>query len=241
MTDNAVDVLFIHHSVGRGVLVHGAVRKRMAQQQRAIPVRLWDHDYNWRGLRGPDGRRHGKAFPVLDDNTYPDGLLHFFEAASEDPSLREQLSRYDAIIMKSCFPNSRIESDEDFALMQERYRSIAEHVTSLGIVPAIVTSPPVRAGRIDPAVARRAAGMAEWLMTEGPFVHRFDLFSLLAETDRGMETYGMLASENANLLWIDSHPKIRASRRIGKPFAAFVQEVGEAVAAEKSTSPGHVQ
>jgi hypothetical protein len=220
-----VDVLFIHHSVGRGILRHGTVRKHLASLANDVVVHLWDHDYNRRGLHDANGRRLRRSFPIPDDNTYPDGLLKLFTKGVADPVLGDQLRRFPIVIMKSCFPNSRIKSAEEFERFQEVYAAIAQNAMALGVMPCIATTPPVRVGRISPEEARRAGEMAEWLTREGPFSHTFDLFSMLAETDKTSSAYGTLARENANVVPIDSHPKIRASRRVGPAFARFIQDV----------------
>src|SRR5205823_12374703 len=104
----------------------------------------------------------------------------------------------------------------------ETYVDIAGMLRHLGARPGIITTPPVRAGRIAPDQARRAAELAAWLTVEGPFDGAFDLFGALADTDPASAHHGTLRPENANHFVVDSHPNITASRRLGEPVARFL-------------------
>lgn len=233
-----IEILFIHHSVGRGILRHGAVRKHLSTMGGDVVVSLWDHDYNRRGLHDPTGRRLRRSFPIPNDDTDPKGLATLFDMAARNRALGDQLSRFPVIVVKSCFPNSRIKSSDDYLQLQQLYSTIAQGIRALGSIPCIMTTPPVRFGRIAPGEARRAAEMARWLVSDGPFNFTFDLFTLLAETDSSSAAYGTLARENANIVPIDSHPKIRASRRIGPFFASFLNHVAVTVSSQQSTRLG---
>jgi hypothetical protein len=215
-------VLFIHHSVGRGVLMHGEVRTRLNAIRTPVQVELYDHDYNQRGLTGPDGRRLGRAFPIPDDNTDPPGLKKLFDVALNDATLRSELKDFDLVIVKSCFPNSRIESDSTLEALRGTYAGMLARAEELDIPLAICTTPPVRTGRIDAPAARRAARMAEWLVAQEAFVGVFDLFAHLADTDANSDTFGMLRRSYTNSFLIDSHPTREASRSVGEPFARFI-------------------
>lgn len=224
-----IDILFIHHSVGRGILRHGDVRRRLRRLPDGDTVRLWDHDYNWRGVRGPDGQRHGLALPIPGDDTTPKGLLRLLHTGAPGPLVTQRIAPFQAIIIKSCFPNSRIASDADFATLKSTYRHIVERLHGAGVVSGILTTPPVRAGRIPADQAARAADLAAWLVRESGFDLTFDLFAALADADPSSPTYGMLRSENANLIPIDSHPTRRASRTLGEPVALFIRDLAAVV------------
>ncbi len=214
-------ILFIHHSVGRGILRHGHVRDHL---RRKGDIELWDHDYNRRGLTGPDGRRTGDSFPIPDDNTDPPGLLKLFDEALRQPTLGQRLAGYDLVLVKSCFPNSRIESDQRLAELQEIYTAIAKTARRAvdGARIGVVTTPPVRVGRIKSDDARRAASLASWLVDSGPFEVTFDLFGALADLELSSDGFGMLRREFTNPFLVDSHPTRRASEGVGEPFAAFL-------------------
>lgn len=224
-------VLFIHHSVGRGVLTHGRVRERLARLGAAPTVALSDHDYNRRGLSGPDGVKTSRTLPIPDDNTDPPGLKNLFQVALGEPRLGAELKSYDLVIVKSCFPNSRIGSDESLLQLQNTYRSLIDLAEELGVTLAAATTPPVRAGRIEPDAARRAASLAAWMTAQDGFAGCFDLFGLLADTVESSPTYGMLRRQYTNALLIDSHPTRDASSAIGQPFAEFIHSTARRLAA----------
>lgn len=215
-------VLFVHHSVGRGILVHGRVRERLAATSGPVIVELTDHDYNRRGITWASGQRAGQEFPIPDDDTDPPGLRKLLETAAGNNVLRSKLEPYDLMVVKSCFPNSRVKTDEAFDALKETYQAMLRAAEHLGMPIAISTTPPVRAGRIACDEARRAAAIARWLVSNDAFVDVFDLFGSLADLDEKSETYGMLRSDMTNPFLIDSHPTRATSRSLGEPFAQFL-------------------
>ena len=228
-----VRVLFVHHSVGRGILTHGQVRRWLQQLGDLAAPELFDHDYNRRGLTGPAGNRLGRAFPIPDDNTDPPGLRTLFETARNDASLRAELQSYGLVVVKSCFPNSRVESDEALDTLKDTYRAMIAVAGELEIPLAMATTPPVRIGRIEPDAAARAAEVAGWLTAREGLVAVFDLFGMLADVDPGSDTYGMLRKANTNPFLVDSHPTRAASQAIGRPFAEFLLSAAKLAEARK--------
>lgn len=231
---NPVRVLFVHHSVGRGILAHGRVRHWLLNLGDPAAPELFDHDYNRRGLTGPDGTKLGRALPIPDDNTDPPGLQKLFETAQREASLRSELKRYDLVVVKSCFPNSRIESDGALETMKDTYRAMIAAAADLEVPLAMATTPPVRIGRIEQHSATRAAMVAGWLTARDDLVAVFDLFGMLADADPESPTYGMLRKAYTNPFLIDSHPTRAASRAIGRPFAEFLLATAKLAEARNS-------
>ena len=72
--DSPVQIIFMHHSTGAGVMNDGGVRESLTN----LGYDFWDHDYNEWGLSGPTGDNLGVNWNVPDDNTDPDGWFAIF-------------------------------------------------------------------------------------------------------------------------------------------------------------------
>jgi hypothetical protein len=227
-------ILFIHHSVGRYLIRDGALRQRLAAIAAAGSplLELWDHDYNKRGLTDGSGRSLGRAFPLPDDSTDPPALLKLFESEDSAARLaREQVLDFDLVAMKSCYPNSGIDSDAELARNQDIYRRLLE---SLAVLPRnqflLLTSPPLVPLRSHRAEGRRARRLAIWLSEEvelPPNVSVFDLFDRLAAPDGPRAD--RLRRRYRRRLPIDAHPNVRAGEEVAPALVeSFVRSAARA-------------
>lgn len=218
------NVVFLHHSVGRNLIHQGGVRERLT----AAGFRFWDHDYNWEGLTRPDGTPAGYSYGIPGDNTDPDGLARLFSQPAFPWPLNafSGLLQHEVIIVKSCFPNSHIRSDEQLREMEEDYLRMGER---MGQFPdhlfIIVTSPPLNPAETTPEAAARARALSRWLQSEEfragrPNVAVFDLFGMLAEDDPTAPDFNMLRAEYRE--GTDSHPNRFANETVGPVFADFI-------------------
>lgn len=224
------NVIFLHHSTGRNLIRQGGVRERLT----AAGFQFWDHDYNYEGLIRPDGTRTGYSYGIPDDNTDPDGLAQLFSQrfCPWPVNAFSGLMQHEVIAFKSCFPVSRITSDEQLAQYKTYYHQIREvmdrHPNRIFIV---VTPPPLNPATTDAETAARARAFANWLksdefMAGHPNVFTFDFFDLLAEGDPAAPDFNML--QVAYREGEDSHPNQLANQAIGPLFADFIVEAVQA-------------
>ncbi len=220
------NVIFLHQSVGRGLIDQGHVREILTKNG----YRFWDHDYNQPGLRGPDGKYLGYGYNVPANNTYPDGLSEIFAQPvySLPFNTFSGLLQHETIILKSCFPTSNITSDEQLEQKKQWYLSIRQtidqHPNKLFIV---VTQPPLNPAETNLEDAARARALANWLKSEEylqghPNLLTFDLFGYLAEDDPTSSDYNMLREDYRE--GADSHPNKLANETIGPLLADFIME-----------------
>lgn len=197
-------ILFVHHSIGRQLIEQGGLRERLPGAE------LWDHDYNEIGLSDPGGRRTGHAFPVPADNTDPEGLVALLGALCS--GTLAHVPEHDVLVVKSCFPNSDIRSDEDGARLRETYGALREAASALAQHVVLVSSPPLVVESSWPAAATRAADLATWLGATwpGPGLGYIDLFGALSH--RVGPLRGTLRLDCRSRRPRDSHLSVRGAR-----------------------------
>lgn len=229
------NVIFLHHSVGRNLIHQGEVRERLTE----AGFQFWDHDYNWEGLSRPDGTLAGYSYSIPDDNTNPDGLARVFSQPVFPWPLNalSGLLQHEVIIVKSCFPNSNIRSDEQLDEVQGYYLAIRER---MGQFPdhlfIIVTSPPLNPAETLPDAAARARALSRWLQSDEflasyPNIAVFDLFGLLAEDDPTAPDFNMLRADYRE--GTDSHPNLLANKVVGPIFADFIIQTARKYAQQR--------
>ena len=194
--------LFIHHSVGRYIIQHGGLREKLVAA--SVPIRLWDHDYNKIGLSNDSGDRLGHAFPVPGDNTDPPGLLNLLRTANQ--TIFTELPQLNLLILKSCYPNNRLSSDEALETAQATYVSMLEAADKLPLRVLLVATPPLAPERTSREESARAAALSLWLADKwrSPSVAYADIFSTLAGS-RG-RWKGSLSWQARRPVPFDSHP-----------------------------------
>jgi hypothetical protein len=223
---NFTNVLFIHQSVGSGLIDQGSLRQILSERGYA----LWDHGYNWQGLRAPDGQSLGYTLHVPGDNTYPDGLSQIFAQPRYDLPINtfSSLMQHEVIILKSCYPANNLGDEAKAAAYRNDYLKMrdvmAQYPDKLFIV---LTSPPLNPAETTPEAARRAREMAGWLMSSefsGGYanIQTFNLFDQLAEADPARPDANMLRA--AYRSGADSHPNESGSRAAGLALADFVDQ-----------------
>ncbi len=218
------DVIFLHHSVGRNLIREGRVRERLTE----AGFRFWDHEYNWEGLTRPDGTPAGYSYGIPGDNTDPDGLARIFSqpAFPWPVNAFSGLLQHEVIIVKSCFPNSHIQSDEQLQEIQGHYLRMRERMDRFPHhLFIIVTSPPLNPAETVPEAAARARALSRWLQSDEflaghPNLAVLDLFGLLAEDDPAAPDFNMLRAEYRE--GTDSHPSRLANETVGPIFADFI-------------------
>jgi hypothetical protein len=218
------NVIFLHHSTGYNLIEQGGVREGLTE----AGYDFWDHDYNWEGLRRPDGTRTGYSYNIPDDNTDPDGLARIFAQRAYGLPLNafSGLLQHEVIVFKSCFPVSHITSDEQLERYKSYYLAMRD-VTDQhrGRIFIVVTPPPLNPAETDAKAAARARAFANWLKSDEYLdrhlnVFTFDFFNYLAEDDPTSPDYNMLRQEYREST--DSHPNHLANEIIGPLFVDFI-------------------
>lgn len=184
MSSPGGNVLFVHHSIGRGMIA-GGLRDQLATRG----IGLWDHDENRFGLTDPDGRRVGRALPVPDDDTDPDGLVRLLRDLAPGGPLAAELAGLDVslLVLKSCYPNNAFSADLGRSLAEEAaqrgsYRELRDAATAVGLPVLLCASPPVAVEATNRHARHRAVALNRWLagFWPGPDLWFCDLFSVLA-------------------------------------------------------------
>jgi hypothetical protein len=220
-------IIFLHQSTGRNLIEQGKVREQFQQ----AGYDFWDHDYNSIGLRNPNGQLTGYSYNVPKDNTNPDGLAGIFQqpACPLPFNTFSGLLQHEVIILKSCFPNSNIQSKERLAQLKAWYLDMRSRMDQYpDKIFIILTQPPLNPVETSPEIAVRARALADWLdsaeFTSGhPNVYVFNFFNQLVEQDPAAADYNMLRQAYRD--GIDSHPNELANQTIGPQFVDFVIEV----------------
>jgi len=215
-------VIFLHHSVGAGLIEEGDVRSRLAD----MGYEFYDHGYNDDGLVLADGTWTGSDFDVPDDNTDPDGFADIFAQPLHDPpdNTFSHLMQYDVIAFKSCYPVSDIQSDEQLEEYKSYYLSMRDRMDQYpDEIFIVVTPPPQVPAHADAEMAARARAFADWVGSDEYLsghanVFTFDFFDLLADPSTNTLRIGYQADEE------DAHPNELANRTIGPLFADFIDQ-----------------
>ena len=232
------NIIFLHHSVGENLIDEGDLKTRFSERG----YDLWDHTYNWPGLRDPAGNVLGFSYNVPNDNTDPDGLAAIFAQPVYDLPLNafSALLQHEVIVFKTCYPTSDIQSDEILARVKTHYLNIRDvidqHPDKLFIV---LTQPPLNPAETSQAAAIRARAFADWVMSEEfskghSNLYTFDLFDHLAEKDSTSTEYSMLRASFRS--GSDSHPNRAANETIAPIFVDFVTKTIEQFRASQSAN-----
>lgn len=232
MVKKHTKILFIHHSTGGLLLRFGNVRKLL--HQKAPDIELWDHSYNYNpsffsqlfkfktGLSDGNGKVLGKDFDLIISNDSPKEYAELFSRQPTDPTLKAILD-FDCIIIKNCFPTTRIETEKQLEEHKKYYAQIINSLTKYPNLFIIFTPPPLRRENTKSEWAQRARELANWLVKqEKKNVKVFDFFDLLA--DKEGPNANMLKRAYCFPFIPDSHPNIKANQEIGKVFVDFLVE-----------------
>lgn len=219
--DGPVQIIFMHHSTGAGVMNDGDVRPALTN----LGYEFWDHDYNEWGLSGPSGDSVGVNWDVPGDNTDPDGWYDIFSQPITDPPINtlSQMLEFDIIIFKSCFPASAIYDEDMFQAYQHYYlgiRDVIDYYPDKLFIPW--TTPPLVPNETNADQAARARRWAEYLTSDEYLGGRhniavFDFFTLMADEE------GFLRADYRTDEW-DSHPNWTGNQVAGPALTEFVHQ-----------------
>lgn len=218
------NVVFLHHSTGHNLIEQGTVRERFTQ----AGFDFWDHDYNWPGLRRPDGTYADYNYGVPGDNTDPDGLANILSQRAHRLPLNalSGLLQHEVIILKSCFPVSHIADDDQLDAYKSHYLAMRDVMDQCpDKVFVLMTPPPLNPAATDATAAARARAFSEWLASDVYLdrhsnVFTFDFFDHLAEADPTSPDHNMLRAAYRD--GTDSHPNRAANEATGPLLVEFV-------------------
>lgn len=216
-------IIFFHRSVGRNLIHVGHLYELL---HRSPGLRLDDYDQNTDVLTQSNDGRHKAGLVFPGGNTRPADFAVIFNehVAKAYRPIRDFALSYDVIVIKSCFPNTNIRSEQELASIQAQYESICRFFATQRMKRLmILTSPPLRPLLTKSARAARARRLADWLKGTNfaANVSVFDLFDILAAPpDKGHAN--MLRREYCRWLPFDSHPNSRASKLAAKLFSQYL-------------------
>lgn len=227
-------LIFLHHSTGANLIREGNVRQLLGQE---IPdLEFWDHNYNsllfnlfnHTGLSDNNGRVLGIDYKIPHNNTNPDGLADIFSQQITNPPTNTLsfLLDYDLIAFKSCFPVTKITTDQQLAEYKNFYQKIRLRIDDEfpKKIFIVFTPPPLRKEKTKLEFAKRAQEFSGWLQSneflqEAKNIKVFDFFSLLSDQN------GFLKKEYCRLFPWDSHPNKKANQVIGPVLVSFIKSI----------------
>lgn len=204
-------LLFIHRSVGHHLLEQGRLRDHLDTE-----VQLDDYDNNLGILTQSDGTTTTNSISMPGNNTNPDNLVAFFQ---QWPGI---LDSYDTIMLKSCYPNSHIKSEEQLEEVKAQYQAIFEAFAAHKKQLIVLTTPPLRPLLTNQNEAKLASELAYWLMASATKTGArvFDLHHAYAEMSGKHQ--GMLKREYRRVLPWDTHPNRIAHEATAPQLARFI-------------------
>jgi hypothetical protein len=226
------DIFFLHHSVGRNMIDESLLREFFEAYNAYFGKNyaFWDHDYNYLGLRDPDGDYLGYSYNIPGDDTDPEGLHVLWTTANSARS--SILSNHEVIVFKSCYTASRIQSSSQLQSYMQYYREIRDVFDQYpGKLFVVMSPPPLHRLQTTLAEADRARAFATWMCSEEylaghPNIRAFNLFDQLAHPNDGSNVRNMLryAYERSHSTG-DSHPNELANSQIGIFLSNFLVQI----------------
>jgi len=210
-----LSLLWLHHSTG-DALLDGGLRAGLAANG------IDFHDINYTEAKVGDY--------VIGDHTDPPDFPKTFNTPRyfdvvKGWELKGKKKHHDMIMFKSCFPASKIESDEQLAQYKRWYRSLLptfkKHPEIL-FIP--LTTPPLVKAWTDAAQGKRARAFAKWLTGEyaaaAPNIAVFDLFDALAVRE-GFPLENRLVPQFGKGVR-DAHPSAAGAKAVTRLFVPWL-------------------
>jgi len=225
-------MIFLHHSVGRGLLERGKLREQLLNRGILVKGATFGDEL---------GENTDMNFWLEKFRTQMPQMLSF----KAHPNLyRSDSIRNDIVVFKSCFPNSDVVADGTEpgdprvpvrtianyrALFAELKQEFAKYPKTLFIY---LTAPPLVPELTTPENAKRARTFDTWVVNEFVSAYKqetgldnfaaFDLFAVLADSDN------VLKAEYRQNIEGDSHPNTKGSRTAVEAFLRFFDPVCDA-------------
>ncbi len=216
-------ILFIHRSVGRNLIKYGHLYKLFEPFEDKFTFADYDHNTGVLST-AKSHKRLGFVFP--GKNTYPSNLAKLFTSPKTTKPILDWISKYDVIVLKSCYPTTKIKSDDELSTLKKNYEQVVEYFAKTNQRLVLLTPPPMRPILTRKAWANRARQLANWMVANdfGEHVKVFDLFDELA-TKPGQNGANSLRKEYRRPLFFDAHPNSKANKLIAPKFTEFLSEL----------------
>lgn len=242
-TSTLKNIVFLHHSVGVGLVETGDMRGLLT----TAGYSLWDQSYNSDGLRGPDGSTAGYIYSVPDDNTNPDGLAavfaqtyHAAPATGAPYNAFSGLMRHEVVILKSCYlAIEQIYDPDTYEMYIPYYLSLRDRIDQYPNKAFIfLTAPPVNSlSYAAGAAGYNGRGLANWMTSSAfigsshPNLFVYDFFNQLAYPTNAPQNANLLKTDyqkrdpDTNALLDDSHPNDYADQTITPLIVNYIDQV----------------
>lgn len=217
-------VLFIHRSVGRNLIKYGNLYGLL--EKYAHKFSFVDYDHNTGILTTPDSRETlGYVFP--GGNTYPSNMEQLFtKSNTKTKPILDWISKYDVVVLKSCYPTTKIRSNKELEILQESYKGITDYFAKTDQQLILFSPPPMRPILTRKDWANRARQLADWMKSYdfNGKVEVFDLFDELAAkpNERGANS---LRREYRRPFFFDAHPNRKANEAVAQKFVNFLSNL----------------
>ncbi len=244
----ANNIFFLHHSTGRNIIEEGNVRDAVEAYNiaRGSEVGFWDHDYNYIGLRNPEGAYLGYSYDIPGDNTYPDGLHALWTTSNGARSAI--LEQHQVIAFKSCFPACDITSESMLQQYKDWYLDMRDVFDQYPHRTFVVMSPPPRHRLAsNAAAATRARAFANWLgsaeyLSGHDNLRYYDLFTRMAHADDGSDQANYLRYDYERSHYsTDSHPNVFANQSEASELIQFLLDTADDVTPNDDMSWGDLK
>ena len=224
-------MVFLHHSVGEGLLDVGGLRDQLLEMGILVKSATYgdqigeDTDMNhWVGK-------------------FEERMQDIFDFSSHGNQYRSDGKTNDVVMFKSCFPNSGIVAEGEApgnptapertmanykATWEQLQSQMAGYPNKLFVY---LTAPPQVPEVSSPDQARRAREFNTWLMTEYLPAYKkstgldnlviFDLFGVLADDQGFLKAAYRIPKDG------DCHPNVKGSQAASKAFLEFFKPVWE--------------
>jgi hypothetical protein len=234
-------ILFLHHSTGNCIWLGDTSSFTYKLTRKGAMQRIFD-DYN---------NQSGAGYMLLDLvfpkkapygwKNYPFDYYNIWvknagpQKYMEEPTLEMLTREYDVIILKHCFPVSKIIEDSGDANIDSELKTLANYklqyealkrkMHSFPYTKFIVWTPPaIVRSQTTPEQAARAHSFYKWIVDEwneeGDNIHLWDFYAY--ETEGGLYLKDEYAYSVA-----DSHPGKQFSERMANVFSTFIIDVIE--------------
>jgi hypothetical protein len=222
-------MIFMHHSVGRGLLERGKLREQLLNRGILVKGATFGDEL---------GEDTDMNFWLEKFRTHMPQILSF---KAHPNQYRTDTVANDIVMFKSCFPNSDVVADGDApgdpnvpvrtianykALFGELKREFAKYPNTLFIY---LTSPPLVPELTTTVNAKRAHAFNSWVVNEFVPAYKqetglsnfaaFDLHAVLADSDN------VLKAEYRQNIEGDSHPNTMASRAAVEAFLRVFDQI----------------
>lgn len=235
------NVVFLHHSVGEGIVGDGDLRTLLTAFNTAngTQIKLWDQVLYSTDINDPTGNTQSSGYTVPrgthDTTTPPDWENLWTNAGSQYATPRNQiLADHEVIVFKNCFyaidqtqtADFQLASATDLATWKTRYLNMRNFFdTRKDKLFIVFTVPPTTKNNTTPAYAQLARDFSKWLcsptyLTGHDNVACFDIFDRLAIPE-GQADANTIGANYWTDDW-DPHPNSTANQMLATDLTGFL-------------------